>query len=315
MNPTPPHKPAPNDRARFARAAQLAGFTLRKWRSDTTAELTQRSERHTLDMHAPALQPPPGETAEEQDHTEPRALAARIAAALDRPLPDELLHTPTHLRALLRPRLIDPAKLRGDNKAAARRDAAAGLAYAIASTPNPNARLLRTADLDAWNATFDDAFNTATAQAANAFNQRHVHQVEDAPNLHAIVHETESAEPAHLFLDQLLPGFDPDNGALFALPAPRTILALPINTSVGARGLAALVQTAFLITKSDNPTHNTVFWIHPAHDPSTPPHQRLSALPTSRLEEHDALRVQLDLSPEVIDLLKRLGEDTDHQTP
>ena len=305
-------------RARFARAAELAGFTVKKWKNPRTLEVHDRNPRgpHKLRLDLHALTAAADEPHQHAQEHEPLALAAGLCVALDRPAPDELLRSPRHLRHLLRPRLEDPASLKGLNKAAVRRDAAAGLIYTVSVGPNPAARRIRTAELDAWNASFDDILQTATEQLAERITPDHTHLVEDTDALHAIVHETEPTACAHRFLDRLLPGFEPDNGALFAIPASRTLLALPVNHTAGAAGLAALVQSAFVLTPPTDPRQGAVYWaLNNTLQPL--PLTRVTEDPqdhgrTTPAREHDdpaASRVQLDLTDAVRELLEKLGTD------
>lgn len=301
---TPPADIAhPAERARIARALDLIGITVQRWRNDTTIDTKDRDARSRIDIAAVLDRV----TSTGQTHAKraPEDLAAELAVALDRPIPDALLDTPQRVEHLLRPRLIPHEQLTGLNKAAVRRDAFNGLIDTVAIGHNPNARLVRTRELDAWNADFDDVFQTAIERLRQHITPQHAHLVEDTRALYAVVHEREPTAAAHRILHDLIPGHDAEHGALFALPSQRTLLALPVRPDVGPTGLAGIIQSAHVLADPDDPRLGIVYWAL-----GTDVH----TLPMTREDAEDGnTRVVLQQTDITADLLNRLGDDPDHQ--
>ncbi len=308
-----PQTPAPNTppRDHLERALQRLGYTIRKWKHNT---LTARidGKRTTLDIPT-LLAAVPTDTPYDDpaDATEPDRLTIALACALNTPIPDDALTDPTNARPILRPRLLQPQQLTGPARTACRREAFHDLLDVVSLGPHPNALLLRTEHLDRWNTNFEDVLTTADSQLQQHITTDNVHTIEDAHHVHAIVHPTEHTAPAFRFLHNLLPPADPsinkDAGVLFSLPARRTLLALPVTPDAGARALASLVQTTFLLTHARTDTETPAVYWKQTHT--------ITTLPLTHVAEDDQARVHLDATNDVQTLLTLLGEAPPPQHP
>ena len=227
-------------------------------------------------------------------------LAAALAATLGLPIPDGVLRDPDTVAPLLRPRLVERRTLTGTDRTACRREAFADAFYAVTVGTLPEARLLRTADIDRWNADFDDVLAAATDRLAAAVTADHVHDLEGDEHLLAVVHRIEPTSCVHLIFDRLLERHSPARGVVFAMPTPHTCLCLPVSEDAGAPGLARLVRTAFALTPHGSGELAQGLYWHVAG--------RTEVLPLTHIEESAGRRVQIDAIGAVAELLRALGE-------
>lgn len=304
-DPTTPSTPLPaTDAATASRyAAALASLGCKSGRpKNGMLPVRGPTGRADLDIETARLGITHAIGAEQLAATEARTdrLAVALASTLGLPMPKELLRCPETVAPLLRPRLVERAALTGSDRTACRREAFADAFYTVAIGVLPEARLLRTEDIDRWHADFDDVLASAIDRLAMGVTPEHVHDLEGDDHLLAVVHRAEPTACVHLIFDRLLENHDPGRGVVFAMPTPHTCLCLPVSEDAGAPGLARLVRTAFALTPDGSGELAQGLYWHVAG--------RTEVLPLTHIEESAGRRVQIDAIGAVAELLRALGE-------
>lgn len=290
-------------RAAIEQALASLGLPVIRWKDH---HATVRRDDGKLDLDVAMLVSQlPSRTAFDDS----RSLAVLLAPMLGIPLPHDLLASLDEATRWLRPRLIPPAELSGPRRNMCRRDAFAGLVRAISIGPGPSASLLRTEELDRWNIEFDSAFNLACENLRRSILPDDIHEVDESFGTLAIIHDTEPAAAACFIFDTLLPHWQPESGAVFAIPTEDTCLVLPIMHGMGAEPLADFVQMSFnLFGRTPDTLCDQLIWAagteaHGKLDP-TP---RFRHLPITKVEERSGKRVHLEAEGAMGDLLRVLG--------
>lgn len=227
-------------------------------------------------------------------------LVLMLADLLGLPPEASLLDSVDLVRPLLRPRLVNARELEGPNRAMCRREAWGELIAGITVGRGPKRTYVTTRQLDAWGLEFDEVMLIARENLKREIDTSHLHDVEGAAGLLAVVHDSEPAASAAFILEELLPGIDDAPGIAFSTPSEDALLLLPMEIGGGAAGLAALVQATYaLAAERDEPLSEQVFWRH-AGD--------IVFLPMTWVEEEGSRRVHLEAKGVVEDLLRYLGE-------
>ena len=204
------------------------------------------------------------------------------------------------VRPLLRPRLVNPRELEGPNRSMCRREAWGDLIAGISVGRGQRRTYVTTRQLDAWGLEFEDVMLIARENLKRAIDTSHLHDVEGAAGLLAVVHEGEPAASAAFILEELLPGIDEAPGIAFSTPSEDALLLLPMEIGGGAAGLAALVQATYaLAAEREEPLSEQVFWRHAGE---------IVFVPMTWVEEEGSRRVHLEARGVVEDLLRYLGE-------
>lgn len=300
-------KPSPAlgapEKAAFAQALESLGMPVIRWK-DHTASVRTDEGKIDLDVALLVSQLPHG-----TDLTEPRSLTLLVGPMLGVPLPQNLLENLDEARQWLRPRLINPAELAGPRRNMCRRDAFAGLLRAISIGPGSTASLVRTEELDRWGIEFDEAFALAAGNLRRSILPDDIHEVDQSFGTLAIIHDSEPAAASCFIFDTLLPHWQPESGAVFAIPTEDTCLVLPIMHGMGAEALADFVQMSFnLFGRTEAPLCDQLIWAkgeerHGTLDP-TP---RFHHLPITKVEERGGKRVHLEAVGAMGELLRVLG--------
>jgi len=241
--------------------------------------------------------------------TEPRPLAVQLAPMLGIPLPHDLLSSLDEAEHWLRPRLIRPAELSGPRRNMCRRDAFAGVLRAISIGPGTTASLVRTDELDRWGIEFDSAFEHACANLRQSILPDDIHEVDESFGTLAIIHDSEPAAAACFIFDTLLPHWQPESGAVFAIPSEDTCLVLPVMHGMGPEALADFVQMSFnLFGKTSEVLCDQLIWAKGTERGGVlDPKPRFHHLPITKVEERGGNRVHLEAVGAMGELLRVLG--------
>ncbi len=300
---TPPPALTDQARATFNAALGVLDMPVQRWKGNTA---TIQRDEGKLDLDASLLvaQLPAGTPLDD-----PRQLAVLIAPMLGVPLPQDLLADLDEAGRWLRPRLIRPTELSGPRRNMCRRDAFAGLLRAISIGTGPTASLLRTEELDRWNIEFDRAFDLACSNLRSSILPDDIHEVDQSYGTLAIIHDTEPAAAACFIFDTLLPHWQPESGAVFAIPTEDTCLVLPVMHGMGAEALADFVQMSFnLFGRTEDPLCDQLIWAAGTEtNGRLDPTPRFRHLAITKVEEKGGKRVHLEAEGAMGDLLRVLG--------
>jgi len=290
-------------RAAIEQALLSLGLPVLRWK-DHHASVRRDDGKLDLDVAMLVSQLPAATDLE--DH---RSLAVLLAPLLGIPLPHELLASLDEAARWLRPRLIPPAELSGPRRNMCRRDAFAGLVRAISIGSGPTASLLRTEELDRWNIEFDRAFDIACSNLRSSILPDDIHEVDQSFGTLAIIHDTEPAAAACFIFDTLLPHWQPESGAVFAIPSEDTCLVLPVMHGMGAEPLADFVQMSFnLFGRTADTLCDQLIWAAGTEtNGHLDPTPRFRHLPITKVEERTGKRVHLEAQGAMGDLLRVLG--------
>ncbi len=213
---------------------------------------------------------------------------------------DELLASLDLVRPMLRPRLVNARELEGPNRAMCRREAWGELMVGITVGRGQQRRFVTTRQLDSWGLEFEEVLLIARENMKRVVDTSHLHDVEGAAGLLAVVHDSEPAASAAFILEELLPGIDDAPGLAFSTPSEEALLLLPLEADGGAAGLASLVQATYaLAAERTEPLSEQVFWRMDGE---------IVFLPMTWVEEEGSRRVHLEAEGVVADLLRYLGE-------
>ena len=263
-------------KAGFEQAFGALGMSVQRWKDDT-ATIRREEGKLDLDVSLLARQLPPNTSVDD-----PRALAVLVAPMLGMSLPHDVLAKLDEARSWLRPRLIKPDELSGPRRNMCRRQTFAGLLRAISIGPGNLRRSLLPDD---------------------------IHEVDQSFGTLAIIHDSEPAAPACFIFDTLLPHWQPESGAVFAIPTEDTCLVLPVMHGMGAEALADFVQMSFnLFGRTEDALCDQLIWATGAEiDGHLDPTPRFRHLPITKVEERTGKRVHLEAEGAMGDLLRVLG--------
>lgn len=301
----PPAAPPLTDDARagFERALETLGLPVLRWKDDTA---TVRRGDGKLDLAIPLLIAQlPGQTQPE----DPRTLALLIAPMLGMSLPRSVVADFEEAREWLRPRLLGDSELSGPRRNMCRRDAFAGLLRAISIGPGGTASLVRTEELDRWGIEFDKAFGIACDNLRRSILPDDIHEVDESFGTLAIIHDSEPAAASCFIFDTLLPHWQPESGAVFAIPTEDTCLVLPVMHGMGAEALADFVQMSFnLFGRTEDPLCDQLIWARgEERNGMLDPTPRFQHLPITKVEERGGKRVHLEAVGAMGELLRVIG--------
>lgn len=290
-------------KAGFEQAFGALGMSVHRWKDDT-ATIRREEGKLDLDVSLLARQLPPYTSVDD-----PRALAVLVAPMLGMSLPHDVLAKLDEARSWLRPRLINPGELSGPRRSMCRRETFAGLLRAISIGPGATASLVRTEELDRWGIEFDEAFAIACDNLRSSLLPDDIHEVDQSFGTLAIIHDSEPAAPACFIFDTLLPHWQPESGAVFAIPTEDTCLVLPVMHGMGAAALADFVQMSFnLFGRTEDALCDQLIWATGAEiDGHLDPTPRFRHLPITKVEERTGKRVHLEAEGAMGDLLRVLG--------
>ncbi|MFG0292837.1 MAG: hypothetical protein ACF8MJ_06750 [Phycisphaerales bacterium JB050] len=291
------------EKAAFAQVLESLGMTVIRWK-DQTATVRRDEGKIDLDVSLLVSQLPVG-----ADLTDPRSLTLLVGPMLGMPLPQNLLDNLDEAGEWLRPRLINPAELSGPRRNMCRRDAFAGLLRAISIGPGSTASLVRTEELDRWGIEFDRAFAIACDNLRRSILPDDIHEVDQSFGTLAIIHDSEPAAAACFIFDTLLPHWQPESGAVFAIPTEDTCLVLPVMHGMGAEALADFVQMSFnLFGRTEDALCDQLIWAKgEERNGMLDPRPRYHHLPITKVEERGGKRVHLEAVGAMGELLRVLG--------
>lgn len=228
-----------------------------------------------------------------------RALALRIADAVNLPADRELLEDFAVVEGLLRPRVVGPADLTGPQRTMVRRELFGDLLATITVGSGSRRTPVTTRELDAWSMPFEDVMLVAKENYLSRVDTTALHDVDGAPGLLAFVHESEPAASAALVLEELIPGVANEPGVVFSMPGEDVLLLLPLEEDAGAEGLVGAVQATFALgSDRAEPLSDAVFWRL---------ENEVRPLPMTRIQDGDSHRVHLEAEGVMRELLERLG--------
>jgi len=169
----------------------------------------------------------------------PTVAALALAELLTITAPHELLRDLRPIQHLLRPRLLHPRELQGPRRAMCRRDVLDHLIQAIAVGRSELAPLVTSATLDRWGLTFEELLSVALENLREVLTADHLHDVEGAPGVLALLHRHEQASAGAFILEGLFLDSTAPHGVVFSTPREDLLLALPVVANAGPDGLAA----------------------------------------------------------------------------
>jgi hypothetical protein len=287
--------PRPDDQALLEDALRNLGCEVTRWRAGE-ATVRRADERFQLRRATVAerLGAPVASFAAPE-------LTLRLADLLGLPATPEAMHDFAAARPLLRPRLVNARRLaQGPRRTMCRREAWGDLVVGVSVGSTSHRSFVSTRQLDDWSMEFEDVLDAAIDNLRVAIDSSHLHDVDGAPGLLAILNDTEPAASATLLLPEVLPGAEEYPGVLLSTPTEETLLVLPIEHDMGAPPLVGIVHATYAIAGShDEPLSDQVFWrrgddvIH---------------IPTTWIEEPSSRRVHLEAEGVVEELLRLLGE-------
>lgn len=294
----------PNDRAaerllderrrRIGAALTRLGCTIHKWRGDlATIERSDRRFHASIGTILPLL-PAPIETIRDDQ------LTLHVADALGLPVEQSLLEDFRIVRPLLRPRLVNLRELEGPARNMCRRDAWGDLLWAVSIGSGTRRVFATSALLDKWDLEFEDVVQLAQQNLTGALDSSHVHDVEGAPGVIALVHDREPASAAAAIIDTIIPDMTDGHGVIMGTPADEVLLLFPVEEGSGAATLAGMVQATFALTgeRAECLSEHLVWRRADSWE----------ILPMTWIEEGGSRRVHVEAEGVMRDLLRILGE-------
>ena len=275
-------------------ALERLGCEVTRWRG-TLATVRRKGERFhvSADTIATMLERPIVSASRDE-------LVLLLGDLLGLGVDEELLASLDLVRPMLRPRLVNASELDGPNRAMCRREVWGELMAGISIGRGARRQFVTTRQLDTWGLEFEDVLLIAKENLKRVIDTSHLHDVEGAAGLLAVVHEKEPAASAAFILEELLPGIDEPPGIAFSTPSEDTLLLLPLEIDGGAAGLAALVQATYaLAAEREEPLSEQVFWRRRGE---------ILYVPMTWVEEEGSRRVHLESQGIVEELLRYLGE-------
>jgi hypothetical protein len=295
----PPHDRAAErildeQRRRFGAALARLGCTVHKWRGDL-ATIERGGERFHASIGTILPSLPSAMELLRDDQ-----LTLHVADALGLPVDASLLEDLRIVRPLLRPRLVNVRELEGPARGMCRRSAWADLLWAVSVGRGTRRVFVTSPVLDTWGLEFDEVMDLAQGNLAAALDSTHIHDVEGATGVLALVHDREPASAAVAIIDTIVPDMTDGQGALFGAPADEVLLMYPVEEGAGASGLAGMVQATFaLMGERTECLSEHLVWRRG---------ERWDALPMTWVEEGGSRRVHVEAEGVMRDLLRVLGE-------
>lgn len=285
-----------NDGARtlLESALERLGCEVTRWRGNLATVRRKGEKFHVSTETIATMLDRPLESASRDE------LVLMLGDLLGLGVDEQLLASVDLVRPMLRPRLVNAGELEGPNRSMCRREVWGGLIAAISIGRGTRRQFVTTRQLDSWGLEFEEVFLIAKENLKRVIDTSHLHDVEGAAGLLAVVHEKEPAASAAFILEELLPGIGEAPGVAFSTPSEDALLLLPLEIGGGAAGLAGLVQATYaLAAERDEPLSEQIFWRRRGE---------VVYVPMTWVEEDGSRRVHLESQGVVEELLRYLGE-------
>lgn len=273
--------------------ALIGGSDIRWKDAVATFRRGASGERVTIDFSESAERLDGDRSADEDD------ALIEVLAKTGWSAPPEIFGDFERWRRRLRPRIIGAPSTTGRDRAMCRRDLFAGLLAAVRIGSARGGPYVSTRQLDDWGLSFEELLPFAAVNQRKIMTPEHLHEVEGAAGVMAVVHEREPGSAGYFILDALLPDQPSELGVVFAVPDEDVMLMLPVVEGGGAEGLAIMVELAFRLTVEGSfPLSDQLFWRA---------NGRVIHLPTTVVEEGKSRRIHVDASGAGEELFRILG--------
>jgi len=279
---------------RIAGALTRLGCSILKWRGDlATVERAGTRFHASIGTILPLL-PASIETIRDDQ------LILHVADALSLPVDACFLTDIRIVRPLLRPRLVNLRELEGPARAMCRRDAWGDLLWAVSVGCGTRRVFVTSHLLDRWELDFEDVMAMANLNLGEVLDSSHLHDVDGAAGVLALVHDREPASAAAGIIESIIPDIADGHGVIMGTPADETLLLYPIEEGSGAAGLAGIVQATFaLAVEQAECLSDQLVWRRG---------KAWDVLPMTWVEENGSRRVHVEAQGIMRDLLQILGE-------